>query len=179
MFLFTIIICHLYTLCASFFWQGKYLHPFNYFPQTVSSHYFPSLSLYNIYNRQGLHHTCSVPHTTGYTKSQLPSMVLGHFNFHKPIRDPERVFAANELSLSNPYFLTDLDCNYSLLNEQGLVTRHSNTSFQRSIIIDICFSNSQVLQFIWTWKKNLPPSGSGHTVISHNGPLPQHSQTRP
>jgi hypothetical protein len=92
-------------------------------------------------------------------------MVLGDFNIHNPISDPDRTLSANELALSNPYFLTALDCDYTLLNDPGSFTRHSNAQTQRPSVIDLCFANSKLLSFIKNRKNNLPPSGSDHTVI--------------
>jgi hypothetical protein len=92
-------------------------------------------------------------------------MVLGDCNIHNPISDPKKDFTSNELSLSNPYFLTVLDTSYSLLNTPGWYTRISNAKVQRSSVIDLCFINPHVLPFSHSWKNNLPSSGSDNTVI--------------
>jgi hypothetical protein len=92
-------------------------------------------------------------------------MILGDYIIHTPISDPESDFTSNELSLSNPYFLTALDTGYSLLITPGIYTSITNVKAQRSSLIDVCFGNPHLLPFIHFWKNNLPPSGSDHTLI--------------
>jgi hypothetical protein len=131
-----------------FFDRGDFCGISITFSQASFNHHLSSLFLYNTYNRQCLWHTRSVPPTTAFTKSHHPSMVVGDLNIHNPISDLDRTFSANELALSNPYFLTALHCDYTLLNDPGSFTRHSNAQTQCPSIIDLCFTNSKLLPFI-------------------------------
>jgi len=58
-----------------------------------------------------------------------------------------------------------MGCDYSLLNDQGSFTCHSNAQTQRPSVIELCFANLKLLPFIKYWRNNIPASGSDHTVI--------------
>src|SRR6266581_2355630 len=65
---------------------------------------FKSLNVYNIYNKHSGRFTRSVPTQLCFTKSILPTLVVGDFNIHHHSADPSRKFKRSELSLSSPCF---------------------------------------------------------------------------
>src|SRR6266550_2724010 len=151
------------------------------FPSTGFRQRFKSLTILNAYNSHVNRFSRSLLPASLFVKSTLPTLVLGDFNIHHPSSDPLRAFKRSELALSNPYHDTALENNYVLLNTPGSFTRISNASRQRSSVLDLCFANSALLQFVHSWTNNLPSSGSDHTVISIkvNPPTPRAAASSP
>src|SRR6266566_1267494 len=151
------------------------------FPSTGFRRLFKSLTIYNGYNVHINRFQRSISPTILFKASNLPTLVLGDFNIHHPTSDPQCIFKRSEITLSNSYHNAALDNNYILLNTPGSYTRISNSQTQRSGVLDLCFANSALVQFVHSWSNNLPSSGSDHTVIQIkiNPPSPPTAASSP
>src|SRR6266566_3059653 len=121
------------------------------FPSFGFRRLFKSLTILNGYNSHVDRFSRSISPTTLFKDSNLPTLVLGGFNIHHPTSDPQRIFKRSEITLSNSYHNAALDNNYILLNTPGSYTRISNSQTQTSGVLDLCFANSALLQFVHSW----------------------------
>ena len=127
------VACHVYSsflasvsLLPRFCGRGDVMALDLFTPDGFFNPSTTGFTIINSYSTKGRsNNTRSVPVDIIFPSSPLPTLTLGDLNIHHPTADPLRVFKADEIATSTPYFDRATDLGFSLLNTPGVFTRLS------------------------------------------------------
>jgi len=108
----------------------------------------------------------TVPRDLSFPDDGFPLLVVGDFNIHQAVADPQRSYSRKDLAASFPYFSRAADLGFELLNQPGVFTRFPFDNATRPCVIDLSFASPLVFPSFRYWDTFLPSTGSDDVPIS-------------
>jgi len=116
---------------------------------------FRIINLSNLWSQRRSDRT--VPPDLSFPDDGFPLLVVGDFNIHHPLADPQRAYSCRDLAASFPYFSRAADLGFELLNLPGVFTRFPWDSATRPSVIDLSFASPLLFLFFAPGIHPFPP----------------------